>query len=214
MKPIISLATLMLLGSLASAQVTYRSIPAVTQPVAPYDSLENIPQMHVKSLYGQQILVLGKGAFHPAINSFAPIDEARILKKQFEVVGAERNEKNRQVWLILASGIDTVYYQLTGASLESPSFVTIGYFEKQAKIYTGKKFKLRMPGEFKEINTGIIKQVSDKETFVCTGSSIIEEGKKLIPALTLESSNGDEIYTPIKGFEATTANSIQLFTIE
>jgi hypothetical protein len=214
MKTITLLSAIVFTASLASAQVTYRTIPEATQPVALYDSLENIPATHVKSLYNQKILALKKSNFYPKMDSFSSLEETSIVNKQFNILKAKRNEKRRETWLILAAGTDTIYYQLTNNSIENPSFITIGYFEKQAKTYTGKKFTLKLPEEFKELNAGIIKQFSGKETFICTGSTVIQDGKKLIPALTLKSSKGDEIYTPIKGFEVTTANNIQLFTIE
>ncbi|HBL74267.1 MAG: hypothetical protein A2W90_18105 [Bacteroidetes bacterium GWF2_42_66] len=196
------------------AQVTYRKVPEVTQPIVPYDSLQNIPVTHINSLFGHKILCLNKSNFRSSINIFSNIDESKVVNKQFEILDGKRNEKDHKIWLTLISDTDTVFYYLDNNSVENPSFITLEYFDKQSKIYTGKKFKLRFPEEFKELNTGVIKLFSDKETFVCTGSTIIEDNKKLIPSLILKSGNGDEIYTPIKGFEVTTANNIGLFTIE
>jgi hypothetical protein len=210
MKTITLLSVVSFICLQSFAQVTYRKVPETTQPIAPYDSLMNIPITGSRSLIGQKVLVLSSFRFHKTMDSNSP--EENIIRKEFEIKDIQRSKNNLFVWLTLVTPVDTIFHELHGA--ESKSFVTVGYFEKQTKIYTGKKFKLIFPEEFKELNTEIIKKFDTKERFVCTGSTIIQEGKKLIPALTLKSSNGDEIYTPIKGFEVTTANSIQLFIIE
>lgn len=177
---------------------------------AAYDSLTNVPVNNIKSLYGQKVIILNENNFHPKMDVFSK-NEANILKKQYEVITAKRDNKNPRVWLILTSSNDSLFCPVGSGKI---GFITVGYLEKQTKLYTGKKFKLNLPGEFKELNTGIINKFDEKEQFVCSGSTIIEEGKSLIPALILKSAKGVVIYTPIKDFDITSTNSIQLFTIE
>lgn len=214
MKKITLLTAVLLICLQSFAQVNYRKVPEVTQPIAAYDSLQNIPYQSIKSLFGHKVLILDTINFHPGMDSFKYNRTTSIVNKQFDVFSVKRNERRRESWLVLTSGSDTAYYKLTNGSIENPSFITLGYFEKQTELYTGKKFKLNLPEEFKELNTGIIRKFDGKVLFICAESSIIEEGKKLIPALILKAANGDEIYTPLKGFEITSGNSIQLFTIE
>ncbi len=214
MKQLTTLSAFLIIAVVSTAQLSYRSVPSAPEHIAAYDSLENIPQASLKSLYGQMVLILDTTYFHPEANSFAPIRRDDIVDKQFEVVSAQRDKKRRQIWIVMAAKTDTVYYQVNSNSLEYPTFVTMGYYEKQKQLYTGRSLQLRFMGEFKDLNTGSKKPFGSDVNFTCAGTSIIKDGEDLIPSIVLRSTQGDEIAVPIKGFETTTSNTINLFSVE
>jgi len=211
----INLLTAILFLSIASiAQVTYRTIPDTPAQIAPYDSLENIPHTSLKSLYGQTALILDTIYFHPAMNSFATFRGTDIINNHFNIVTAQRDNKRRQIWITMASKSDTIYYQLTGNSLEHSTFVTLGYYEKQKQLYSDKTFQLRLDGQFKELKTGQLRTFTSSDKFTCTGVSIIHDGHYLIPTFLLKNSKGKEIAVPFKGFEKSSEQAFWQFSIK
>lgn len=214
MKKILTLTIAITLGMLSYCQVTYREAPEANHPVPVYDSLKNMPQKGLRSMCGQEVLILGATDYYRKGDSFQTINKDEIVNKQYQVISVDKDEKNpRQVWMKLALNNDTVFYRITSSNLEKPLFLTIGFYEKQKQLYIGKKFKLKLMQDFKELNSGTIKEFTKEDNFVCTEITILKENDRLIPSFILKNDKGEEIGVPFTNFETNMSQSFSRFNV-
>lgn len=213
MKKTAFISTLFLAAITSMAQLTYRDVPNnQASQAAPYDSLENIPNHSLKPIYGQTVLVLDTFNFHPVKDTFAPLNDRHIVEQEFELDTAQMDTRRRKIWMTLTAGSDTVYYQY--APGRKHSFVTMGYYTKQAQLYSGKKFKLRHANEFTEINSDQLIKIEITDQLTCSGATMVRDGEQLTPSLILRNNNQQEIAVPMPGFERNSSNSLSQFVID
>lgn len=210
MKTLFVLTAFLFLSYLSIGQITYREAVEPKQAITPYDSLEIIPQRSLRSVYGQQVVILGAYSIYPRPDSYVPLERTDLIKKEYTIIKGEKDKKlKNKIWLQLVAETDTIYFELTGSNIERPSFITLGYYEKQKQTHIGKSFKLRLYEDFTELNSGIEKRYTSDDDFICTDVTILEVKQRLVPSFILKNQDGDEIGIPFSNY----SNDVHKFVI-
>lgn len=207
MKKILTASVLLAVSFISHGQIIYRNAPAAIETVPVYDSISNIPSK-IKSLYGQSVLIVETNALYRTMKSRGESVDSSVINKQYKVVSSTKDENSRFLWLHLTDDTDTIYCKLTTSIVENPPFITTGFYLKQKNSFIGKTFRLKTSSKYTELNSGSIKEYTEKEFFICVDLAMIKEYADLIPSYILKTKDGDEISVPINGFETTAGNTL------
>lgn len=204
----ILLAGAVTIACLCSNAQTIQTIPQNVE-VATYDSTQNIDPDKLRTLKGQEAIIVDVDNFYPTKirSQFIKHISEKYLGSSFTINNIEKNTDG-SVWIEFKSEAKTVYLRFSGSDFEHQPFITKAYLEKEKQLYKGLSYSSNTNYDFVDVNTGKTVNIKPKMTFTIIDVRIIQDQKsRLVPSYILHSADGVDINVPLPNFAFIESNS-------